>query len=142
MSVKPIYLVAVAAIIGCAPSPGTSEMGRASAPRKANILTADEISAAEADATTAWDALVRLRPIWLTARGPNSFYGTATDKPTLFIDGQQYYDTAPLRTIQANQVADIRYYRPDEAGAVFGVRAGSAGAIEVRLKVATHPPVP
>ena len=142
MSVKPFYLIAVAAIIGCAPSVGTSEMAPASAPRKANILTADEIAAAEADATTALDALRRLRPIWLTARGPNSFYGSGTDLPTLFIDGQQFHDTAPLRTIQANQVADIRYYRPDEAGAVFGIRAGSAGAIEVRLKVASHPPVP
>ena len=63
MSVKPIFLIAVAAILGCAPAVGTSEMGKGSAPRKANILTADEISAAEADATTAWDALVRLRPI-------------------------------------------------------------------------------
>lgn len=142
MSVKLFYLIAGAAIFGCAPSVGTSEMAPASAPRKANILTADEIAAAEADATTALDALQRLRPIWLTARGPNSFYGSGTDLPTLFIDGQQFHDTAPLRTIQANQVADIRYYRPDEAGAVFGIRAGSAGAIEVRLKVASHPPVP
>ena len=142
MSVKPLYLIAAAAIFSCAPPVGQSEMNPTSAPRKANILTADEIAAKEADATTAWDALVRLRPIWLTARGPNSFYGQGTDLPTLFIDGQQFHDVAALRTIQANQVADIRYYRPDEAGGTFGIRAGSAGAIEVRLKVATHPPVP
>ena len=142
MSVKHFYLIGVAAIVGCAAPAGKSEMGGTSAPRKANILTADEIASAEADATNIYDALLRLRPIWLTPRGPNSFYGQGTDLPTLFIDGQQYYDVATLRTIQSNQVADVRYYRPDEAGGVFGIRAGSAGAIEIRLKQAIHPPVP
>jgi len=142
MSVKLFYLIAVAAILGCAPAVGRSEMGMPATPRKANILTASEIAAAEADATTAYDAIARLRPIWLTPRGPNSFYAGGTDLPVLFIDGQAFRDFNPLRAIQANHVADIRYYRPDEAGGAFGIRAGSAGAIEVRLKVATHPPVP
>lgn len=142
MSVKHFYLIAAASILGCAAPVGQSEMSRTSAARKANILTADEIAAAEADATTALDALRRLRPIWLTPRGPNSFYTGGTDMPALFIDGQQFSDLSALRTIQADQVADIRYYRPDEAGGAFGIRAGSAGAIEVRLKVAAHPPVP
>lgn len=143
MSVKPFYLVVAAGMIwGCAPALGTSEMGRPSSPRKANILTAEEIVAAEADQTTAYDAIARLRPIWLQPRGPSSFYATGTEYPALFIDGQSFNDFRTLRTIQANQVADIRFYRPDEAGATFGLRAGSGGAIEVRLRVATHPPVP
>ncbi|HEU4747024.1 MAG TPA: hypothetical protein VFS56_00885 [Gemmatimonadaceae bacterium] len=143
MSVKYLYLVVAAVMLGgCAPAVGTSEMGRPTAPRKANILTAEEIVGAEADQTTAYDAIARLRPIWLTPRGPSSFYGTGTDYPALFIDGQAFSDFRALRTIQANQVADIRFYRPDEAGAAFGLRAGSAGAIEVRLRIANHPPVP
>ena len=142
MSVKHFYLIAAAAIFGCAAPVGQSEMRTTSAPRKANLLTADEIAAAQANTTTALDALRRLRPIWLEPRGPNSFYTGGTDMPALFIDGQQFSDLSPLRTIQADQVADIRYYRADEAGAAFGIRAGSAGAIEVRLKVASHPPVP
>ena len=142
MSIKHFSLIAAVIILGCAPPVGTSEMGQGSAPRKANILTADEIAAAEADQATALDALRRLRPMWLQPRGPNSFYSAGTDMPALFIDGQQFNDLSPLRTIQAYQVADIRFYRPEEAGGVFGIRAGSAGAIEVRLKVATHPPVP
>lgn len=141
MSVKPFYLIAGAAILGCAAPVGTSEMGIPAAPRKANVLTANEIAAAEADARTAYDAIARLRPIWLTARGPSSF-GPGTDFAVLFIDGQAMSDFSVLRTIQAHHVADVRYYRPDEAGAVFGLRAGSGGAIEVRLKIATHPPVP
>jgi len=142
MSVTPFYLIAGAAILGCAPPVGTSEMGIPAAPRKANVLTANEIAAAEADATTAYDAIARLRPTWLVPRGPNSFYSPGTDLPVLFIDGQSFADFGILRTIQANQVGDVRYYRPDEAGAAFGLRAGSGGAIEVRLKLATHPPVP
>ena len=143
MSGKVFYLVVAAVMLwGCAPALGTSEMGRPTSPRKANILTAEEIVAAEADQTTAYDAIARLRPIWLQPKGPSSFYGTGTEYPALFVDGQAFSDFRALRTIQANQVADIRFYRPDEAGATFGLRAGSAGAIEVRLRVATHPPVP
>ena len=142
MSVSHIYLILAAAVLGCAPAVGTSEMGRPTSPRKANILTAEEIVAAEADQTTAYDAIARLEPDRTQPRGPSSFYGTGTEYAALFIDGQAFSDFRALRTIQANQVADVRFYRPDEAGGTFGLRAGSAGAIEVRLRMATHPPVP
>jgi hypothetical protein len=70
MSVKHLYLVAVAAIIGCAPASGTSGTSRTAAvPRKGNLLTAEEIAAAHADVTTAYDAVARLRPNWLAPRG-------------------------------------------------------------------------
>jgi len=48
MSVKHLYLVAVAAIIGCAPAGGTSgTSGASAAPRRADYLTAEEIVAAD-----------------------------------------------------------------------------------------------
>ena len=143
MSVKRFYLVAVLGLLGCASPPGTSEMAKPSAPRKATLLTADEISAADADNASAFEAVARLRPMWLAKRAPNSFYsGEEADHPALFVDGQAVPDFNTLRTIAANDVADIRYYRPEEAGGAFGIRAGHSGALEVRLKIATHPPVP
>lgn len=143
MSVKHLYLIAVAAILGCAPVSGTSVTpGAGAVPRRANILTAEEIVAANADVATVYDAVSRLRPIWLAARGETSFYTPGTQFPILFVDGQAFGDLKTLRNIQASHVADIRLYSPSEAGGIFGLRGGTGGVIEVRMKQALGPSRP
>ena len=137
MSVKPLYLVAVAAILGCAPASSTSGTSRASAvPRSRNLLTAQEIVAANADFATAYEAVARLRPNWLSSHGVSSVNRQGTDPGVaiVFVNGQHYGDVNSLRNIQAPQVADIRYYNETESGAKFGLRGGTNGVIEVRLK--------
>ena len=135
MSVKHLYLVAVAAIIGCAPASGTSGTSRTSVvPRKANFLAAEEIVAAHADAATAYDALARLRPNWLNTHGVSSFAPRGTEVAVVFVNGQPYGDVESLHNIPAYQVADFRYYDVTEAGATFGLRGGTGGVIEVRTK--------
>jgi hypothetical protein len=136
MSVKHLYLIAVAGILGCAPAGGTSNTpGAASVPRKAGYLTAGEIAEAKADAGSAYDAILRLRPNWLAARGPTSSTPQASgDFATVFVDGQRYGGVESLRNIQAFDVADIRYYDITQAGATFGIQGGGAGVIEVRIR--------
>ncbi len=135
MSVKHLYLVAVAAIIGCAPASGTSGPSRTSAvPRRANFLAAREIVAANADVMTAYDALARLRPNWLNAHGVSSFDPRGSEFAIVFVDGQKYGGLNSLRNIPAYQVADFRYYDVTEAGATFGLQGGTGGVIEVRMK--------
>ena len=137
MSVKHLYLVAVAAIIGCAPASGTSGTSRTAAvPRKGNLLTAEEIAAAHADVTTAYDAVARLRPNWLAGHGVTSAVsnGAGTEFALVFVDGQQYGDLSSLRSIAAYQVGEMRYYNVTEAGARFGIRGGSSGVIEVTME--------
>jgi hypothetical protein len=137
MSVKHLYLVAVAAIIGCASAGGTSDTPSTSGvPRRGNLLTADEIVAAHADVTTAYDAVARLRPNWLAAHGVTSGIdnGAGTEFALVFIDGQRYGDLNSLRGIPAYHVGDIRYYDVTQAGARFGIRGGSSGVIEVTTK--------
>jgi hypothetical protein len=134
MRVRHLYHLAVfAAIIGCASS-GTP--GTPTPPRKGNVLTANEMATAHADVATAYDAVARLRPNWLASHGVTSTVsmGAGTDRAVVFVDGQSYGDTNSLRNIQAYQVDEIRYYDVTEAGARFGIRGGSGGAIEVRLK--------
>ena len=134
MSVKHLYLMAVAAIIGCAAASGTSGTSRTSGvPRRASILTAEQIAAAHADVTTAYDAIARLRPNWLAAHGSSSL-SPGTEFASVFVDGQQYGGLNSLRNIQAYEVADFRYYDVTEAGAKFGLRAGAGGVIEIRMK--------
>ncbi len=135
MSVERLYLVAVAAIIACAPASGTSGPSHASAvPRRANLLAAEEILAANADVTTAYDALARLRPNWLAVHGVSSFDPRGNDFAIVFVDGQLYGGLSSLRNIPADQVAEFRYYNVTEAGATFGLKGGTGGAIEVRTK--------
>ena len=131
MSIQHLYLIALAAVCGCATSaaPGTP-----AAPRMSAFLTAAEMAAAHADVNTAYDAVARLRPNWLAAHGAMSSDPEATKYASVFLDGQLYGGISSLRNIPAYYVADMRYYDVTQAGGTFGLRAGAGGAIEVRTK--------
>ena len=122
-----------AAILGCA-SPGTSGTSKPS--RDRNLLTAQEIAAANADASSAYDAVARLRPIWLTRHGTTSITSQSpeTEVARVFVNGQHYGDVGSLRSIQAANVADIRYYGVSESGVKYGLQGGHNGVIDVKLK--------
>jgi hypothetical protein len=134
MSVKYLYLAAVAAIVGCASS-STSDppLGRQS-PIRTGALTAEEIANTHADINTAYDALSRLRPNWLAPHGAMSSNTNLSNYATVFVDGQLQGDVNALRSIPSYYVAEVHYYDVTQAGARFGVRAGAAGAIEVLMK--------
>ncbi len=133
MSVKYLYLVAVAATIGCASrTPGESDT--TPKPLRTNIVTAEEIADTHADVTTAYDALLRLRPNWMAPHGAMSSNTNISNYATVFVDGQLQGDINALRNVPAYYVAEIRYYDFTQAGARFGVRGGTTGAIEVIMK--------
>lgn len=137
MSVRLVYLVTLAALIGCASASSTSGTSRPTAvPRKSNILTAEEIATFQADVQTAYEAVARLRPNWMAAHGVTSFVagGAGTEYARVFVDGQHYGGLESLRNLQAYQVGDIRYYNVAEAGGQFGILGGSSGVIEVSMK--------
>jgi hypothetical protein len=132
MSVKYLYLLTAAGVMGCATAaanPGG---------RRANELTAAEIAQAHADATTVYDAIARLRPNWLAPHGTASSSNQGSEAASVFIDGQLMGDINALRNITAYQVGSVHYYNVAEAGGKFGVRAGTTGAIEVIMKTATE----
>jgi hypothetical protein len=135
MSVKHLYLMAVVASMGCA-SGGTSGSNPTGS-RKANTLTLDEIATAHADVTTAYDAVARLRPNWMASHGVTSTMGGGTDTEyaTVFVDGQPYGGIESLRAIPVYHVSEFRYYNITEAGAKYGLRAGSSGVIEVTMNL-------
>ena len=135
MSVKYLYLVAVAAVLGCASAGPNSGSSPGVAQKSANYLPFEEIANAHADVNTVYDAVARLRPNWLAAHGvmsPTS--STTTEYATVFVDGVLYGDLSTLRNLQAYHVADIRYYDITQSGAKYGIRGGSSGVIDVRTK--------
>jgi hypothetical protein len=98
------------------------------------ILSADEVFNAKADQGSAYDALARLRPNWLAAHGMSSF-DSRTEYAEVYIDGQHHGNLETLRGIQASEVRAYKYYDVTEAGATFGLRAGTGGVIALTLKV-------
>ena len=132
MSVKHLYLIALPAILACAPAPGTSGTSASPSPRSTTVLTAGEMQAANVDVGTAYDAISRRRPSWLT-HGTTSFDPPATERPMVFVDGQRYGELDSLRNLDARQIAEIQFYSAAEAGR-FGMQAGLSGVIEVRMK--------
>ena len=136
MSLKHLYAIAAAAILGCASAAGTSDTpGTGVVRSNPKLLTAEEIAAAHADVATAYDAIARLRPNWLASHGPMSADPQNSSFATVFVDGQLYGELNSLRNIQAYHVDHIRYYDVTEAGAKFGVKAGIGGAIEVTSRI-------
>lgn len=135
MSGRHLYLLAVAALVGCATG-GNYPEHKDTPTSKANFLSDVEIGNANANLNSAYDAIARLRPNWLAARGVTSFgdVGGGTEFAVVYIDGQRYGDLNSLRNIQAFQVGSMQYYDVTQAGATFGIRGGSSGVIEIKLK--------
>jgi hypothetical protein len=125
MSVRHIYLLAIAAALGCA-SAATS-----GAPRNRNILTWEEIAAAHV--SNAYDAVERLRPLWLRGHGPTSINTPGTQFATVYIDGQRYGELSTLRGLNPDLISEIRYYSGAEGSTRFGL-SNVGGVIEVKMK--------
>jgi hypothetical protein len=137
MSIRYLYPVAaVATALACAPAPSSFDLidSPTSAPRWAEVLTAEEITNTKAEEATAYDAVSRLRPNWLAPHGVTSFKEKGTAYAIVYMDDQKYGDLNMLKNFKAFQVAEMRYYDFTQAGARFGVAAGSGGVIEVKSK--------
>lgn len=131
MSARLVYLLAAAALVGCASTGANPSVSRQSAA----VLTAEEISTAHADATTAYDAIARLRPNWLSAKGVTSgYYNADTQYAMVFLDGQPFGNLSSLRNIAGYNIGSAHYYDVTQAGAKFGIRGGSSGVIEITSK--------
>lgn len=132
MWIKKLYLISGLAILGCSPASGTS--GAAPTPRRTTtVLAAEEMLTANLDRGSVYDAISRLRPNWLT-RGTTSYDPPTTEFAVVFLDGRRYGELESLRSIDANQVAEVRYYSAAEAGGRFGLQGGLSGVIEVSMK--------
>jgi len=97
-----------------------------------NVLTAAEISSAKAGEASAYEAVQRLRPMFLRTRG------TAGNAPggDVFasVDGGPLTAVDALRDVPATNVREIRYLSASDAAQRFGVRAYSGPVILVTQK--------
>jgi hypothetical protein len=94
-----------------------------------NVITGEELVATEA--ATVFDALQRLRRLWLTGRRRVSQQGTTS--VGVYVGNQRMGDVDYLRTLDPRTVREVRYYTPREATTIYGTDAGG-GAIVVTLR--------
>lgn len=112
---------------------GTSTTRTVGAPdgrRSGDVLTQDEIE--RASVSTAYDAVQRLRPVWLRTRGRGSVQSSA-QYAVVYLDGAQIGGPEALRRIGASDVRSIRFLRAGDATTRYGT-GHEGGAILVETK--------
>ena len=127
MTLRNIHVVTFLSMMACA----TAGAPSSGIHRDSNVLTADEI--AMSHESTAYDAVARLRPLFLKTRGRSTINGTQNDYATVFVDGQRYGDLNTLHSLVAAQVLEIRYLGSGDAVGKYGMQYGS-GVIDVRTR--------
>lgn len=93
-----------------------------------SVISEQEIDAS--GASTAYDAVKKLRANFLSYRGETSLRNNSSTEPVVYVDGQAFGNVAALKQLSAGQVAEIRLYRSWEATTKFGL-GNMAGVIAV-----------
>ena len=117
------HAMMVVALTACASAGNSSGI-----PKDSSVITREEIAASME--SNAYDAVARLRPLFLKSRGRSTINGQVNDYATVFVDGVRYGDLSSMRGIVTNQVQMIRYLGGPDAVTKYGMQYGS-GAIEV-----------
>lgn len=118
------HAVMVVMLTACATaSPGTPGLSR-----DANVITREEIAASMEN--NAYDAVAKMRPLFLKSRGSRTLDPQAISTATVFVDGQRFGELSSLRGISAISVEFIRYLPGTDAVTKYGMQYGQ-GAIEV-----------
>ena len=127
MSIKPFYVMVVAAVIACA---GSSP--RAGPHRDFNLITEAEL--AETPGTTsAYDVVSKLRPNFFKSRGRSSINNQGSETAAVFVDGQFYGDITSLQNLTTTNIHEIRFVRATDAVTRYGMQYGN-GIIDIRMK--------
>jgi len=120
-----ILVAASFTLTACATAGGSDPRPTVSTYGTANVLTRTEIHAS--GVTTAYQALERLRPVFLVSKVDLS----PLSQREVYLNGVRLGGVAELRLIPASEVQEIRFVRAAEGG---GTGSGRDGAILVISK--------
>jgi hypothetical protein len=135
----PFAAIALAAIHSwaCAGRP-SSEQGAPPAPsrseprRNDNVITRDEML--HADVSTAYDAIVRLRPAFLRSHGNATMNDPGGVLPRVYIGTDRLGGINDLRDVDVARVEEIRYINPLDAQTLYGINHTGGVILVVRRK--------
>ena len=116
------YAAPVAAVVllsSCAPAGSRPSL----TPRTTPFTQFTENQIQAVSPITAYDAVLRLRPLALNPAGGRAFW------PTVYVDGLRMGGTEELNHIAARDIIRIQFLTPVEATARFGPNGRNGGAI-------------
>lgn len=96
------------------------------APRQSGVLS--EASIANADGSTAYDVVARLRPSVVAVNSGQLF------APTVYLDGLRLGGISEMQLIPAAGLVQVRFLSATEAYSLYGWQAGRGGAIVLTTK--------
>lgn len=121
------YVAVVLAVSACLSACGSGAGTSAPRPQQ-NLITAEEIAAANVN--YAYEAVERLRPQWLVPRPPRVLSDRRPLIPVVFLDNVHIGDINELWTIPVSEIQEIRLLDDREAVSRFGTEYNS-GIIQV-----------
>jgi hypothetical protein len=120
-------LVAMTSLVACARPTAQSAASRGSN----NVLTVAQLTATNAE--NLYDAINRLRPTWLSSRGPTSVTNSTPTEVSVFMGGSLLGHADYLRQIRVLDITEVKYWDPGSASARFGM-GHPRGVIELTRK--------
>ena len=122
-----ILSLAATSVAGCASatSGGKSDRG------KGTSLTQMQLAAA--NSANLYDAISKLRPEWLSSRGPTSVTDATPTGVDVFMGGSMLGKGDYLKQVGVIDVAEVRYWDAATASARFGM-GHPRGVIEIMRK--------
>ena len=108
-------LLASCTLAGCA---GAASHTGSSQGRSA-VLTHEELAKTNSD--NLYDAIAKLRPEWLTSRGPTSVTDMSPTSVDVYMNGNFLGGADYLRQARVLDVSEVRYWDAGQASARFGM---------------------
>ena len=109
-----LALLVSCTLAGCAGRSHSSSNGANS-----TSLTQEDLAATNSG--NLYDAIEKLRPEWLTSRGPTSATDATPTAAHVFMNGSFLGDVDYLRQVQWTDVSAVRYWEAGPASARFGM---------------------
>lgn len=123
-----IMRVAVTGLfLACAST--TAQTGTTRGPR--NVLTQEQL--VTTNKTSLYEAIERLRPEWLSSRGPASATNLEPAVASVYMNGTMLGKAEYLREMRVLDVTEVRYWDAGQASARFGM-GHPRGVIEILRK--------
>jgi hypothetical protein len=120
-------VLTTAFVVGCASATQQGQSGERSGSR----LTRTEL--ATANSNSLYDAIAKLRPEWLSSRGPTSMTDATPTSVSVFMDGSMLGQADYLKQLSVVDVTEVRYWDPGQASVRFGM-GHPRGVLEIVRK--------
>jgi hypothetical protein len=127
--VRALCCALLAAGLGCATAGGGSGTGDPGRRASRDVIAEAELEGM--GELSAFEAIRRLRPVWLRGRGQSSFSGSEVLR--IYRDGSFYGEDRSLEAISVKTIREIRFLDASEATLRFGT-GHPVGAILVTSK--------